>query len=106
MNALRSLTVLKMPLVLTLLMALSVSVHLGSWVMEGPMEMAALKMSALPSLTVLKMPPALTLLMVFSVCACQDSMVTVKPVETNAEVAIATSHILCSRAYCILMLYT
>ena len=86
MNALQSLTVLKMPLVLTLLMVLSVSVHLGSWAMEGQVEMAALKMSALPSLTVLKMPPALTPLMVFSVCACLDSMVTVKPVETSAEV--------------------
>ena len=86
MNAHQPLIVLKMPLVLTLLMALSVSVHLGSWVMEGPVEMAALKMSALPSLTVLKMPPALMPLMVFSVCACLDSMVTVKPVETSAEV--------------------
>ena len=86
MNALQSLTVLKTPLVLTLLMALSVSVHLGSWVMEGPVEMVALKTSVLPSLTVLKMPPVLTPLMDFSVCAYLDSMAMVKPVETSAEV--------------------
>ena len=66
-NVLRPLTVLKMPLVLTLRMALSVSVHLGSWVMEGPMEMAALKMSALPSPIVLKTPLASILLMALSV---------------------------------------
>ena len=75
-NALQPLTVLKMPLVLTLLMDLSVSVHLGSWAMEGPVEMVALKMSALPSPIVLKTPLASTLLMALSVSVHLTSLET------------------------------
>ena len=76
MNALRPLTVLKTPLVLTLLMALSVFVHLGSWAMEQPVEMAALPMIVLPSPIVLKMPLASTLLMALSVSVHLTSLET------------------------------
>ena len=67
MNVLPLLIVLKIPIVLTLLMALSVSAHLGSWVMERSVEMDAFSTNALQLLTVLKTPLVLTLLMALSV---------------------------------------
>ena len=67
MNVLPLPIVLKILIVLTLPMALSVSVHLGSWVMEQPVVMAALLINVQPSLIVLKMPRASILLLVLSV---------------------------------------
>ena len=87
MNAQLLLTVSRIPVVLTLLMALSVSVHLGSWVMEERVEMAAFKMNAHQSLTVLKTPLVLTLLMVLSVSVHQTSLEMVEQVELGAMVS-------------------
>ena len=87
MSAHQSLIVLKMPLVSTLLMALFVSVHLGSWVMEGRVEMAAFWMNAHLFQTVLKMPLVLTLLMALSVFVHQTSLEMVEQVEPDAMVS-------------------
>ena len=87
MNVQLLLTVLKTPLVLTLLMALSVSVHLNSWVMEERAEMAAFWTNAHQSLTVLKTPLVLTLLMALSVSVHQTSLEMVEQVELGAMVS-------------------
>ena len=73
MNVHQPPTVLKMPLALILLTALSVSVPLDSWVMEQRVEMVAFWMNARPSQTVLKMPLVLTLPMDLSVSVPLDS---------------------------------
>ena len=86
MNVQLLMTVLKTPPVLTLLMALSVSVHLSSWVMEERVEMAVFWTNAHQSQTVLKMPLVLTLLMALSVSVHQTSLEMVEQVELDATV--------------------
>ena len=88
MNVPPMLTVWRIPIVLTLLMVLSVSVHSGLWVTERSVEMVALLMSVRRLLIVLKMPLVLTLLMDLSVSVCQDSLVMVKPLEMDAGVRV------------------
>ena len=67
-------------------MALSASVHLNSWVMEGQVEMAAFWMNAHQSQTVLKMPLVLTLLTALSVSVHQTSLEMAEQVELDVTV--------------------
>ena len=87
-NAHQYLTALKIPLVSILLMDLSVSVHLGSWVMEEPVETVVFWTNAHQYQTVSKTPLVLTLLMDLSVSVHLVSLEMVESVELDAMVSV------------------
>ena len=78
---------LKIPLVLTLLMDLFVSVHLGSWVMEGSVETVVFWTNVHQYQTVLQIQPVSILLMGLSVSVHLASLEMVESVELDAMVS-------------------